>query len=141
MPSPKRPGTKRILAQVPADVHAKADARRRVEKTTWDRVISTLLQRWSDGDEGAVTAPVRKARLVQAPPEPGTARAEYIAFSERWDRENPELAKKAAAPVDITKLKRYRSFGELLAADAARAGRVIPPEIIAEIDADEGSDG
>jgi hypothetical protein len=126
--------------QVPSDVHGKADARRRREKRTWDRVISVLLQRWGDGDDTGLTAPMRKPKLVQMPPEPGSERARFLALSAEWDRQDPELAKRLAEKVDISKLTRYPSLGALLAAGAAKAGRVMPPEIIAEIDAEDDAD-
>jgi hypothetical protein len=128
MPSPKRPNTTRILVQVPTDVHGAADKRRRLERTTWGRVVTELLRRWSAGDDGALTAPIRKPKYVQPPPEPGSERAHYLATVEAWEREHPDLAAKGREKVDISKLPRYRSLGELLAADAAKAGRRLSPE-------------
>jgi hypothetical protein len=136
MPSTRKEGHTALLVQVETKIHAAADARRRRERVTWSKVIATLLQRWADGDEAALSASVRKPRLVQAPPEPGTARAQYLALSERWDREDPEHAKRLAAPVDISKLTRYRSLGALLAAEGAKAGRVMSPQVQAAIDAE-----
>lgn len=139
MPSPKKPGTTRMLVQVPTDAHAAADARRRRERTTWSRVVTELLRRWSAGDEAAVTAPVRKPRYVQPPPEPGSERTHFIAVCEQWDKEHPDLAKKAAAPVDISKVPRYRSLGELLRADAVKAGREVLPGALAALDEEEAN--
>src|SRR5580692_11758532 len=124
MPSPKKIGTTRILAQVPTQVHEAADARRRREHATWDRVIAELLRRWGEGDDTSVTAPVRRPKVVQVPRDPSSERAQYLAWSERWARENPEAAAKVAEKIDPSKLPRYGSLGELLAADASRKGRL-----------------
>lgn len=68
MPSPAKPGYTRILVQVPNDLHAKADAKRRAERATWARVVATLLSRWSSGEP--VEGPIRARRLtpLEVPP-------------------------------------------------------------------------
>jgi hypothetical protein len=120
MPRKPRPGTTPVLAQVPNDIHAKADVRRRRERATWNVVIATLLSRWGRGDDGAVAKPVKVGR----PTTPEAAELER--FVAEWMKD-PAYRKAATERVDITKLTRYRSLGELLAAGAAKAGRLYRP--------------
>ncbi len=131
MPSPKKPGHKALLVQVPDDVHTAADRRRRVENVTWPRLIAELLRRWVSGDQPALDAPVRCVRPA------GPDSDEAARLHEKWKREDPAYARAATERVDITTLPRYRSFGELLAADAAKAGRTIPANVAAELEDDD----
>ena len=131
MPSPKKPGHTRLLVAVPDDVHEKANARRRRETTTWSRIVTELLRRWGEGDDAALSKPVKVGR----PSTPEAAEMERL--HEQWMRENPAYAKACTEKVDVTKLKRYRSLAELFAADAAREGRVVPAEALAEFDSED----
>ena len=141
MPRKPRPGTTAVLVQIPDDVHAAADARRRREGVTWSRVVTELLRRWAAGaDDAALTASVRKPMSPQAPPEPGSERARFLEWSERWERENPEKAALLAQKVDASKLKKYPSLAALLAAGGAREGRTVSPEALAVIEAEEVED-
>jgi hypothetical protein len=132
----KRPGTTNLLVQVPDDVHAIADRRRRRENITWSMVISTLLKRWADGaDVHVLKAPVHMAR----PTAPNADEAERL--HRKWMQENPAYARACTEPVDISKLTRYRSVGELLAATAVRESRPVPPELVAAADDEQGDEG
>lgn len=130
MPSPTKPDHTRVLVQVADDVHAAADARRRREGVTWSRVVTELLQRWASGaDDAALTKPVRVGR--PATPE-GVELEQLVA---EW-MQDPAYRRAATERVDINKLTRYGSLGELLAAGAARAGRAVPPGAVAAVDAE-----
>jgi hypothetical protein len=75
--------------------------------------------RWAAGAEDTLSKPVRVSR--PATPEA----AEYARLVEEWMKD-PSYAKACTQKVDISKLPRYRSLGELLAAGAARVGRTVP---------------
>jgi hypothetical protein len=128
MPSPKRPNTTRVLVQVPTDVHAAADTRRRRERTTWGRVVAELLRRWAEGDEVALTRPVKIGRAAT----PDAAETERL--HQHWMATNEAYRRACTEKVDSSKLPRYRSLGELLRADAMKAGKVVPPGALAELD-------
>jgi hypothetical protein len=137
MPRKARPGTTPVLAQIPDDVHQAADRRRRQERRTWSVVISKLLTLYAFGaGDDELAAAVKPLPKLMAP-EPGSERAQFIEWSERWKRENPELAAKAYGKVDVTNLKRYRSVAELFAATAAREGRTVSAETLADLDLDD----
>ena len=128
MPRKARPDTTPVLAQIPDEVHAVADARRRRESVTWSKVISTLLARWAAGDDDAIGKPVRFLR-------PALPEAEE---AERWHQRmmdtNEGYRRAATEKVDASKLPRYPSLAALVAATAAREGRVVSAEALAELD-------
>ncbi len=131
MPSPKKQGHTALLVQVHNDTHGKADARRRREGVTWSAVINMLLRRWADGaDDDVLKAPVRRS----TPTNLNAEEAERLAAE--W-MNDPAYARAATERVDIATLPRYRSLGELLAAEAARAGRTIPASVVAELEDDD----
>jgi hypothetical protein len=137
MPRKVRPGTTPVLAQIPDDVHAAADARRRREGVTWSKVITTLLSRWSAGaDEAALAKPVKFGRPATPDAEEVERLHEHLmGTSERYRR---------AATERVVPTKTYRSLGELLAARAAREGRAVAAEVIAAVaaleDEEDGDD-
>jgi len=131
VPSPKKQGHTALLVQIPDDVHAAADRRRRAENITWARLVTELLRRWVAGDEADLAAPVRHPRPVG----PDAEEAERL--HQKWMAEDPKYARACTEKVDPSNLPRYRSLGELFAADAAKAGRTLPPNVVAAIDADQ----
>lgn len=134
MPRKHRPGTTPILAHVSDDVHAAADKRRRREGATWTKVFAELLQRWAAGDEEALAKPVRFGR-------PKTPEAEESRrLHERAMETNEAYRRAASEKVDPSKLVRYRSFAQLLAAGAAREGRKVSPEAVAAVESEDADD-
>jgi hypothetical protein len=134
VPSPKKQGHTALLVQVPDGTHGKADARRRRERVTWSALIGMLLQRWADGvDDASIAKPVKVGRPVT----PDAAEMDRLVA--QW-MSDPAYAKAATERVEVEKLPRYRSLGELLAAGAAREGRKVSPELVAEADAVVGDE-
>ena len=130
MPSPTKPGTTRVLVQIPDDIHARAGTRRRREGVTWSRVISTLLERWAVGDDASIAKPVKVGR----PATPEAAEAKRL--HQHWMATDDGYRRACTEPVDITKLVRFRSPGELFAAHVPREGRTVTREAVAAVDAD-----
>ena len=129
MPRKSRAGTTNVLVQIPDDVHAAADERRRREGATWSKVISTLLARWSTGaDEAALTAPVKLGRPATPEGEEAQRHHEHLMATSEGYRK--------AATEKVIPTKTYRSLGELFAARAAREGRRVPAEELAALEAD-----
>jgi len=116
VPSPTKAGTTRMLLQILSDVHAGADARRRKEGMTWDRVITELLRRWgAGGSDEALSAPVR-VRAARPSPERDTEHRRATLAQPRAE----------AKRVDPTSIKWHRSLSGLLAAEAQRSGKSVP---------------
>ena len=99
-----------------------------------DRVVSELLRRWAAGDEAALGKAVKASR----PATPDAAETERL--HQKWMQENPRYARACTETADTSKLPRYRTLGELLAAGALRRGRTVTPEAVAAVDADDAED-
>jgi len=114
-----------VLVQIPDDVHAAANARRRREGVTWSKLISTLLVHWSAGDEVVLNKPVRFGR-------PATPEAEEM---DRWHEHQMATNERyrSALTETVVPTKTYRNLAELFAAAAARKGRAVAAEVVAAV--------
>ena len=117
MPSKKKAGHTAVLAHVVSGVHRQADDRRRAERLTWAKLITTLLQRYAAGAaDAALSAPVRRPRELA----PDSAVQGDRRANSGW--------------VDPASITWHRSLSRLVAADAARKGKAIPAGALDALD-------
>lgn len=120
MPARRKGNHTSMLVQVARELHAAADARRRTERLTWDRVISTLLARWIAGaDDSSLGASVRQPRRPAAghavKPEPSADTLRVDPASIEW----------------------HGSLAQLFRAEAKKRGRLLPADALETLDVED----
>jgi hypothetical protein len=134
MPSPKKANTTKMLVQIEAELHAKADQRRRREKTNWSRVITELLRRWTAGaNDAALAAPVRSLRVRTTGPSP----EEFRAWSEKKKQDDPAYRRAATERVDPASINWHTSLAAVFREEALMKGKALPAGALEALDEDD----